>query len=333
MSFISGIISRAQANRKRIVLTESEDPRIREAAAHLAKEGVADIILLGDEAKIKAASPELDLSGIEIVDPTTSDKLQSYEDKLVELRQHRGMTAEKARETMKNKQYYGVMMVKMGDADGMVAGAINSTPDTLRPALQILRTAPGTKLVSALFIMEIPEADQRDIEHSVMIFSDCGLNENPSPEELSEIAVSSGQSYHLWTGEDPKVALLSYSSKGSADSELTRKVVEATKLAQEKAPDMAIDGELQLDAAIIPSVAELKSPDSPVAGHANTLIFPDLNSGNIGYKLVHRFAGAEAYGPILQGIAKPVNDLSRGCSVEDIIGVVALTAVQAQAMD
>lgn len=330
MSFINGIISRAQADRKRIVLTESEDARIREAAAYLSQEGIADIILLGDEQKIKEASPDLDLSKVQIIDPQTSDELQGYEDKLVELREKRGMTPEKAKETMKDKQYYGVMMVKMGDADGMVAGAVNSTANTLRPALQILRTAPGTKLVSAFFIMELQPQEQNGIEASMMIFSDCGLNENPDPEQLSEIAVSSGRSYQLWTGEEPKVALLSYSTMGSADSELTQKVVEATKLAKEKEPDMAIDGELQLDAAIVPSVASMKAPDSEVAGNANTLIFPDLNSGNIGYKLVNRFAGAKAYGPILQGIAMPVNDLSRGCSIDDIIGVVALTAVQAQ---
>lgn len=330
MSFINGIISRAQADRKRIVLTESEDSRIREAAAYLSTEGIADIILLGSEQEIKDASPDLDFSKVTIFDPQTSDKLQSYEDKLVELRQHRGMIAEKAKETMKDKQYYGVMMVKQGDADGMVAGAINSTANTLRPALQILKTAPGTKLVSAFFIMELQPDDDNGIEHNMMIFSDCGLNENPDPEQLSEIAVSSGRSYKLWTGEEPKVALLSYSTMGSADSDLTKKVVEATKLAKEKEPEMPIDGELQLDAAIIPSVAKLKAPDSSVAGHANTLIFPDLNSGNIGYKLVNRFAGANAYGPILQGIAMPVNDLSRGCSLDDIIGVVALTAVQAQ---
>lgn len=328
MAFIEGVIERAKSDRKRIVLTESEDQRVREAAVRIANEGIADVILLGEKEAIQQASPDLTWDKVTILNPADSEKLDAYEAKLVELRQKKGMTPEQAKETLKDKQYYGVMMVKMGDADGMVAGAVNSTANILRPALQILKTAPGTKLVSAFFIMELQDTSFG--HEGMMIFADCGLNENPDADQLSEIAIASGQSFKVWTGEDAKVALLSYSTKGSANSDLTEKVVEATKLAQDKAPELAIDGELQLDAAIIPSVAELKAKDSKVAGHANTLIFPDLQAGNIGYKLVQRLAGANAYGPILQGIAAPVNDLSRGCSADDIVGVAALTAVQAQ---
>lgn len=331
MTFIDGVIARAKASRKRIVLTESEDRRVLEAASRITKDGIADIILLGEEATIRSQAEGLDLDGIEILDIRTSDKLPAYEEKLVELRSHKGMTPDKAKETLQNRQYYAVMMVKMGDADGMVAGAVNSTADTLRPALQILRTAPGTKLVSAFFIMELPDATFG--HDGMMIFADCGLNEAPDAEQLAEIAIASGHSFELWTGADAKVAMLSYSTKGSASSEMTERVAEATRLARERAPELAIDGELQLDAAIVPDVAKLKAPDSEVAGHANTLIFPSLEAGNIGYKLVQRLGHAEAYGPVLQGIAAPVNDLSRGCSADDIVGVVALTAVQAQQKD
>lgn len=238
------------------------------------------------------------------------------------------MTPEKAKETLKDETYYGMMMVKLGLADGLVSGACHSTSNTLRPALQILKTAPGTKLVSAFFIMCVPNCEYG--EDGTFVFSDSGLNEYPDAESLAEIAISSSKSFEQLVGAEPKVAMLSYSTYGSASSPLTDKVVEATKILKEKAPNLICDGELQLDAAIVPEVAASKAPGSPVAGKANTLIFPDLDAGNIGYKLVQRLAKAEAYGPLCQGIAKPVNDLSRGCSSQDIVGVIAITAVQAQ---
>ena len=236
------------------------------------------------------------------------------------------MTLDKAKEIMKDNVYFGMMMVKQGDGDGLVSGACHSTADTLRPALQILKTKPGTKLVSAFFFMVVPNCEYG--ENGAFVFGDCGLNEYPDSEALSEIAISSSKSFKQLVGKEPKVAMLSYSSYGSAHSPLTDKVVEATKLLKEKMPDLIADGELQLDAAIIPEIAASKAPGSPLKGEANTLIFPDLDAGNIGYKLVQRFAKAEAYGPLCQGIARPVNDLSRGCSAEDIAGVVAITEVQ-----
>ena len=261
--------------------------------------------------------------------PSTAEKHEAYAEKFAELRAKKGVTIEQAREQMNDATYFGTMMVKMGDADGLVSGACHSTANTLRPALQILKTAPGTKLVSAFFIMctKTPEYGAE----GTLMFADCGLNIDPNADELSEIAIASAASWKAFMGDvEPKVAMLSFSTKGSAKGEVPEKVQEATKLANEKAPELALDGDLQLDAALVQSVADLKAPDSEVAGHANILVFPDLEAGNIGYKLVQRFGGAEAYGPILQGIAKPVNDLSRGCSADDIVGVVAITAVQAQ---
>ena len=240
------------------------------------------------------------------------------------------MTPEQAREILLNQYlYYGVMMVKMGDADGMVSGACHSTADTLRPCLQILKTKPGTKLVSAFFLMVVPDCEYG--ANGTFVFADSGLNQNPNPEELAAIAASSAESFKLLVEEEPVVAMLSHSTKGSAKHADVDKVVEATRIAKEQNPDLKLDGEFQLDAAIVPSVGASKAPGSEVAGKANTLIFPDLDAGNIGYKLVQRLAKAEAYGPVTQGIAKPVNDLSRGCSAEDIVGVVAITAVQCQA--
>lgn len=241
------------------------------------------------------------------------------------------MTLEQAKELLLEPIYFGMMMMKQGDSDGLVSGACHSTANTLRPALQILKTAPGTKLVSAFFLMEVPNCEYG--ENGVFVFGDCGLVENPSADDLSEIAISSSKSFHQLTGKESKVAMLSYSTYGSAHSELTEKVVEATKLLKEKEPNLACDGELQSDAALVPEVASSKAPGSNVAGKANTLIFPDLNAGNIGYKLVQRLAKANAYGPLCQGIAKPVNDLSRGCNSDDIAGVIAITCVQAQDMD
>ena len=245
------------------------------------------------------------------------------------MREKKGMTLEKAHETLKADYItYGVMMVKEQDADGLVAGACHATADTLRPALQILKTAPGTELVSGFFIMDVPNCEYGS--NGTFLFADCGLNQDPTSEELAVIADSSAKSFKALVGEEPVVAMLSHSTKGSAKHALVDKVVEAVKIAHEKYPELNVDGELQLDAAIVPSVAESKAKGSTVAGHANVLIFPNLDCGNIGYKLVQRLAKAEAYGPMLQGIARPVNDLSRGCSAEDIVGVVALTAVQAQ---
>ena len=333
MSFIEELKNKAKKNIKTIILTESEDKRVLKAAEQVTKEGFAKILLIGnvDEANKLAKENNIDISGIEIIDPETSEKFEAYAEAFYELRKAKGITIDDARKILKDNMYFGTMMVKMGDAAGLVSGACHSTANTLRPALQILKTAPGTKLVSAFFLMVVP--DCKHGENGIFVFGDSGLVENPSSDELSEIAISSSKSFKQLTGKESKVALLSYSTYGSAHSELTEKVVEATKLLKEKAPDLICDGELQLDAAIIPEVAESKAPGSPVKGEANTLIFPDLNAGNIGYKLVQRLAKAEAYGPLCQGIARPVNDLSRGCSSDDIVGVVAITAVQANSMD
>ena len=322
------MIKRAKSDKKTIVLPESTDIRTIEATAMILEKGIADVVLIGNETDIKKLAGNLDISKAKIVDPLNSEEFEDFVNAFYEMRKSKGVTAEQARETMKNPLYYGVMMVKKGKADGMVAGAINSTGNTLRPALQILKTAPGTKLVSAFFVMCVPNCEYG--ENGVFIYGDSGLVENPNADELSEIAISSAKSFKTLVQAEPKVAMLSYSTYGSAKSVLTEKVIEATKLAKEKAPDLKLDGELQLDAAIVPSVGKSKAPGSKIAGEANVLIFPNLDAGNIGYKLTQRLANAEAYGPITQGIAKPVNDLSRGCSAADIVGVVAITAVQAQ---
>lgn len=328
MNFLETMIKKAQADRKTIVLPETEDMRTLNAAHEILKREIADIVLIGDRKQIEKDSSGLDLSKAKIVEIDKFTEMESYVSKLFELRQHKGMTLEKARETLKNKMYFGIMMVKMGDADGMVAGAIHSTGETLLPALQIISTAPGIKKVSAFFIMCVPDCEYG--ANGTFAFGDCGLIENPDADVLSEIAISTAKSFKSLMGEEPRVAMLSYSTYKSAKSELTEKVIEATRLAKEKAPDLMIDGEMQVDAAIVSAVAAKKAPGSPLNGNANVLIFPDLNAGNIGYKLVERLAKAEAYGPLLSGIAKPVNDLSRGCSAEDIVGVVAITSVQAQ---
>jgi len=330
MGFIDVIKERARSNKKTIVLPETEDRRTYEAAAQILKEDIANIVLVGSEEAVKEGSAGLDLTGAIIVDPVTSDKTPAYVDKLVELRKSKGMTPEQAKEILLNQYlYYGVMMVKMGDADGMVSGASHSTADTLRPCLQILKTKPGTKLVSAFFLMVVPDCEYG--ANGTFVFADSGLNQNPNAEELAAIAVSSAESFRALVGEEPIVAMLSHSTMGSAKHADVDKVVEATRIAKESAPDVKLDGEFQLDAAIVPSVGASKAPGNPVAGKANVLIYPDLDAGNIGYKLAQRLAKAEAYGPVTQGIAAPVNDLSRGCSAEDIVGVVAITAVQAQA--
>lgn len=329
MGFIDEIKAKAKSDLKTIVLPETEDIRTYEAAEAILKEGFAKLVLIGSKEEIEKNKGNFDITGAQIVDPATCEKTEAYIAKLVELREKKGMTEEKAKELLLHDYpYYGVMMVKMGDADGMVSGACHSTADTLRPCLQILKTKPGTKLVSAFFIMVVPDCDMG--ENGTFVFGDCGLNQNPTSEELAAIAISSAESFKQLVGAEPRVALLSHSSMGSAKHADVDKVTEAVRIAKEAAPDLMLDGELQLDAAIVPSVGSSKAPDSPVAGKANVLIFPDLDAGNIGYKLVQRLAKAEAYGPMTQGIAAPVNDLSRGCSAKDIEGVVAITAVQCQ---
>lgn len=331
MKYIDIIKEKAKADKKKIVLPETTDKRTLIAASHIIDEGIADIVFVGNESKILdgAGWLDIDLNGCEIVDPYTSPKTEEYAKELYELRKNKGMTMELAHSTLLNDWLtFGVMMVKMNDADGMVAGACHATADTLRPSLQILRTAPGVKLVSAFYIMNVD--NPMFGEAGTLLFADCGLNQDPTSEELAAIADTSAKSFKQLVGAKPVIAMLSHSTKGSAKHPLVDKMVEATRIAHEQYPHLCIDGEMQADAALVPSVAKSKAPGSDVAGKANVLIFPNLDCGNISYKLVQRLGGAEAYGPMLQGIAKPVNDLSRGCSWEDIVGVVALTAVQAQ---
>ena len=329
MAFIDNIKKRAKEDIKTIVLPEAEDIRILEATQQVLKEQYANIILVGNKEKIEKEN-NINIIGAEIVDPNNSEKHDEYVNLLYELRKHKGMTIEQAKELVKDPVYYGMLMVKdeQTNADGLVSGAAHSTSDTLRPALQILKTAPGTKLVSAFFVMVVPDCEYG--EKGTFVFADSGLNENPDSEALSEIAISSSKSFKQLVQKEPKVAMLSYSTYGSAKSELTQKVIEATQKVKEKEQELKVDGELQLDAAIIPEIAEMKAPGSPLKGQANVLVFPNLDCGNIGYKLVQRLGKAEAYGPLCQGIAKPVNDLSRGCNSKDVAGVVAITAVQAQ---
>lgn len=327
-NFLERIKERAKEQRKTIVLAEGEDIRTINAADIILREGIAELIILGNEDKISQLAKGLDISKATIVDPLKSDKLDEFASSFYEMRKSKGVTLEQAAETVKNPLYYGVMLVKLNMADGMVAGAVNSTSNVLRPCLQILKTAPGTKLVSAFFVMCVPDCEYG--HNGTFIFADSGLNENPDADSVSEIAISSAASFRQLTEAEPHVAMLSYSTYGSAKNELVDKMQLATKLAKEKRPDIILDGEFQVDAAIVPEIGKSKAPTSTVAGSANVLVFPDLNAGNIGYKLVQRLAKAEAYGPITQGIAKPVNDLSRGCNAEDIAGVVAITCVQAQ---
>ncbi|MBQ3478501.1 MAG: phosphate acetyltransferase [Clostridia bacterium] len=328
MAIIDKIKAKAKADVKHIVLPEGEEIRNVQAAVMIRDQGLAKLTLLGNPAKVKEVAAGADLTGIDIIDPADSDKAPLYAATLYDLRKAKGMTEEEAAKKVADPMYYGIMMVKLGDADGLVSGAIHSTGDMLRPALQVIKSKPGMKTVSSCFLMECPDKSFGD--NGVMIFSDCGVNIDPDAEQLANIALGAADSARSLAGMEPRVAMLSFSTKGSAKHDNVTKVQEATRIAKEMAPDLALDGELQLDAALVEKVGQLKAPGSKVAGHANTLVFPDLDAGNIGYKLVQRLAHAEAYGPILQGIAKPCNDLSRGCSAEDIVATVAITACQAQ---
>ncbi len=328
--FLDTIKARAKADKKTIVLPESMDKRTFEAAEKVLKEGIANIIIIGTPEEIAENGKGYDISGATIIDPFTYEKTEEYLNLFVELRKNKGLTYEEAKKTaLGDYMYYACLMVKAGDADGVVSGACHSTANTLRPSLQIIKTKPGVKLVSAFFLMVVPDCEYGS--NGTFIFADSGLEQNPDVEKLAAIAACSAESFELLVQEEAMVAMLSHSTKGSAKHDDVTKVVEATKLCIEQNPDLKVDGELQLDAAIVPSVGASKAPGSPVAGKANVLVFPDLDAGNIGYKLVQRLAKAEAYGPVTQGIAMPINDLSRGCSADDIVGVVAITCVQAQA--
>ncbi len=329
MNLLENILFQAKQNKQTIVFPEGKDKRIIEAARTLHQENIVDVIVLVNEIDINPDILSLQQSGVNVQIVEQSLKLDQYSSLLYELRQHKGMTKEQANSLVLNTIYHGVMMVKNNEADGMVAGAITATGDVLRPALQILKTAQNVNIVSSFFLMDVPDTTYGS--NGVFAFSDCGLIENPNAEQLSEIAVQTAKSFDYLTKEEPRIAMLSYSTFGSAKGELVNKVVTATKNVQSRFPNLKIDGELQLDAAIVPEVAKLKAPKSNVAGYANVLIFPDLQAGNIGYKLVERLAKAKAYGPITQGLSKPVNDLSRGCSSGDIIAVAVITALQSQA--
>lgn len=329
MSFIDGIKERARADKKTIVLPESMDVRTFDAAEKILKEDIANIIIIGTPEEIEKNSKGYDISKATIVDPFNDPNKQKYIDKFVELRAKKGLTPEQAKEQMeKDYMYYACLMCKCGDADGAVSGACHSTGNTIRPALQLLKTKPGIGSVSGFFLMEVPNCDCG--ENGLFVFADCAVNTDIDSAKLAEIAGLSAESFEMFVGAKSKVAMLSYSSKGSAKHDDVTKVADAVAIAKERFPELELDGELQLDAALVPSVGQSKAPGSTVAGYANTLVFPSLEAGNIGYKLVQRLAKANAYGPILQGLSMPVNDLSRGCFADDIVGVVALTAVQAQ---
>lgn len=327
-SFIDTLIDRAKADKKTIVLPEGNDERILEAAQEALSQGIANIIILGDADEIAAKG--YNLEGATIIDPATSDKQEEFAELLYELRKAKGMTPEEAKELVKDPIHFAVLMVKSGLCDGLVGGACHATIKILSPSLKIIKTAPGEPMVSSFFIMDVPGSEFG--ENGLFLFADCALEIQPTSEKLAHIANQTDKSFKRLIGDDPRIALLSHSSHGSAVNDDSTKVVKAVEHIRENYPDIVADGELQLDAAIVPELGASKAPNSPVAGKANVLIFPDLDAANIGYKLVQRLGGAKAYGPVLQGLAAPVNDLSRGCTAEDVVGVIAITCVQAQTM-
>jgi len=330
MDLLEKIKARAKQLGKRIVLPEGLEERTLKAADEVIREGIAQVILIGDPEKVQAKAKELGLTQIakaKIVNPLHHPRKEAYIDLMVELRKNKGLTREEAARLIEDPLYLGTLIIKSGDADGEVAGAMNATGDVLRPAFQYVKTLPGISVVSGAFLMILP--DTKFGENGLMVFADCAVHPNPTAKELAEIAVTTARTTRALAGFEPRIAMLSFSTKGSAKHELVDKVVEATRIAREMDPNLQIDGELQADAAIIESVGKSKAPGSPIAGKANVLIFPDLQSGNIAYKLVQRMAHAEAVGPVLQGMAAPINDLSRGCSVSDIVNVIAITANQA----
>ncbi len=330
MKLLDEIMQRAKDNLQHIVLPEGTEPRTLKAADIILKEKAAKLTLLGNKAEILKLASENGLENIQyatITDPENDSKAAEYAELLYNLRKEKGLTLEDAAKLVKDPLYYGCLMIKNGDADGELAGARNTTGNVLRPAFQIIKTVPGIKVVSGAILMFTPATQYG--ENGLLVFADCAVNPNPTADELAQIAVATAQTTRSVAGFEPRVAMLSFSSKGSAQHELAEKVIEATRIAKEMAPDVMIDGELQADAALVPSIGASKAPNSNVAGKANVLVFPDLQSGNIGYKMVERFSGAQAIGPILQGIAAPVNDLSRGCSVEDIVRMITITANQA----
>ena len=333
MALLDEIKAKAAALKKTIVLCEGEDRRVVEAAARITKEGIAKIVLIGNEKECKKVAPDVDLTGITLIDPLTSDKTAEYANILYEARKAKGMTEEQAAQQAKDRTMFGALMLKAGDVDGYVSGACHSTANTLRPGLQVVKTAPGIKTVSSCFIMIAPEAHKYNPD-GVAVFADCAINIEPDAQQLADIAISSAKTAKTLAGIEPRVAMLSFSTKGSGNDDKFFKSVpkmqEATRLAKEMAPDLALDGEFQFDAAVAPEVGPLKAPGSAVAGHANVFVFPNINAGNIGYKIAQRFGGYMAIGPVCQGFAKPLNDLSRGCSVEDIVATVAVTALQAE---
>ncbi|MBQ5998630.1 MAG: phosphate acetyltransferase [Treponema sp.] len=343
MNFVEDLKKKAAAAGKTIVLCEGEDKRVVEAAARIVKEGIAKIILIGSESEVKSVAPDVDLSGVKLVDPANDSNVDKYAELLYKAREgkinkktgapeYADVAAAKAY-ILKDRTMYGALILKAGDADGFVSGACHSTANTLRPGLQVIKTAPGIKTVSSCFIMVAPESGNKYIKEGISLFADCAINIEPTAEEISDIAIATAETAKKIAGIEPRVALLSFSTKGSGNDDKFFKSVpkmqEATKIAQEKAPDLALDGEFQFDAAVAPEVGELKAPGSKVAGHANVFVFPNINAGNIGYKICQRMGGWMAIGPVCQGFAKPLNDLSRGCSVDDIVATVAVTALQA----
>lgn len=330
MELMEQFKKRARENKKKLVLPEGNEPRVIKAAARILQEDLADLFILGnlDEINSLADKADVNLEGAELINPESSELVDEFAETFYQLRKHKGITKEDAARQVVNPLYFGTMLVHTDRAAGMVAGSINATGDVLRPAFQIVKTAPGISVVSGAFIMEVPDCEMGN--KGTFVFADCAVNPDPSAEQLAEIAICSAATAERLLEIEPIVAMLSFSTKGSASHDLVDKVLKATEIANKNAPELTLDGELQADAAILPSVAKTKSPDSSVAGQANVLVFPDLQAGNIGYKLVQRLAKAEAIGPILQGIAKPINDLSRGCSVDDIVNLVAITSVQAQ---